>query len=107
MLKIKNYLKSDVIIGCNNSTMTKDQTEKTITAILERLDHLNIEGASISEGLGVWQGKTEKNITLTIINNFTSDKKFKLLINELYLLLLWDLKQEEITIIYSTIQSNL
>ena len=106
-MKLKNYTQAALIVGCNDASMTQDQTAKTEAAILNALSSLKIDGASISYGLGVWKGKIEKNITVSIINNFTSGRLFSRLIDQLYIILKSELQQEDVAIIYQNIKSNL
>lgn len=96
-----------MFIGCSSAEMNADDPAKTRAAILEALQHFNIKGASLTTGAGVWCGALESSINLQIINNFIDGDSFNALIESLYVYLLDQLKQEEITVIIDSILCNL
>lgn len=104
---LKKLDRASLIIGCSSAAMSGDDPEKTRIEILKALQHFNIKGATIQNGGGVWCGAVESSIQLSIINNFIDGAAFNALIESLYVYLLDQLKQEEITVIIDSILCNL
>lgn len=105
-MKLQKLKRLSMIIGFNNP-ITNSVNNNTPEVIQEELKKLNIDGYSLNNGVGYWKSEKENNITLTVINNFTSNTNFMALIDGLYINLKKALQQEEITVIIDEVITNL
>lgn len=106
-LNVKTLDRASLLIGCSSADMASDQSEQTTAAVLDALRKFEIDGANLSQSMGIWKGSLEKSVNLTIINNFTDASEFKARISALYLYLKEALQQEEITVVIDSVLCNL